>query len=87
MDGAPFCHFPAFFFFPARVYRPSTEHALYQWLSSNSLSYYFISFIQSELTDLRKIAQLSLPSEELYDELEIILPGHRKRLERAGNIQ
>ncbi|CAG5121287.1 unnamed protein product [Candidula unifasciata] len=67
----------------ARMYRPSSEHAVYAWLCSNSLGYYFISFMQSELTDLRKIAQLSLPNEELYDELEIVLPGHRKRLERA----
>ncbi|BFZ12690.1 hypothetical protein BsWGS_15729 [Bradybaena similaris] len=67
----------------ARSFRPSSEHAVNAWLCSNSLGYYFISFIQSELTDLRKIAQLSLPNEELYDELEIVLPGHRKRLERA----
>ncbi|GFS26995.1 ankyrin repeat and SAM domain-containing protein 1A [Elysia marginata] len=58
-------------------------HMVYEWLRGCSLDYYFISFVQSELTDLQKISQLQLPNEDLYDELEIVLPGHRKRLERA----
>ncbi|GFO46683.1 ankyrin repeat and sam domain-containing protein 1a [Plakobranchus ocellatus] len=67
----------------AQTFTPSPEQAVYQWLRAHSLDYYFISFVQSELVDLQEIAALQLPNEDLYDELEIVLPGHRKRFERA----
>lgn len=64
-------------------FKPSKEFILYDWLRSKGLDHYFISFVQSELIDLPEIARLNLPDEELYDELEITLPGHKRRLERA----
>ncbi|XP_012940029.1 uncharacterized protein LOC101851277 [Aplysia californica] len=67
----------------AQHYQPSPQLQLNEWLHSNYLDHYFESFVRSELTDLKAIAQLQLPNEELYDELEIVMPGHRKRLERA----
>ncbi|RUS86966.1 hypothetical protein EGW08_005291 [Elysia chlorotica] len=73
----------ATFLAKAQSYQPSPEHVVYEWLRGCSLDYYFIGFVQSELTDLKRISQLQLPDEDLYDELEIVLPGHRKRLERA----
>ncbi|KAI8791236.1 ankyrin repeat and sam domain-containing protein 1a [Biomphalaria glabrata] len=67
----------------ATQYRQRPEQAVYDWLRSNYLERYHIDFQRSELTNLKKIASLSLPDENLYDELEIVLPGHRRRLERA----
>ncbi|KAL4234508.1 hypothetical protein ACF0H5_006151 [Mactra antiquata] len=64
-------------------YQPSIEYILYDWLRSKGLEHYFVSFIQSELIDLVDIGHLNLPDEELYDELEITLPGHKRRFERA----
>ncbi|XP_060556254.1 uncharacterized protein LOC132716926 [Ruditapes philippinarum] len=64
-------------------YKPSREYILYDWLRGKGLDHYFVSFIQSELIDLVDIARLNLPDEQLYDELEITLPGHKRRLERA----
>ncbi|XP_053402375.1 uncharacterized protein LOC128557872 [Mercenaria mercenaria] len=64
-------------------YKPSKEYILYDWLRGKGLDHYFVSFIQSELVDLVDIARLNLPDEQLYDELEITLPGHKRRLERA----
>ncbi|WAR11705.1 hypothetical protein MAR_025885 [Mya arenaria] len=40
-------------------------------------------FMESDLTDIAALARLKLPDEDLYDELEITLPGHKRRLERA----
>lgn len=70
--------------FAAPHYKPSKEYILFDWLRSKGLDHYFVSFIQSELVDLVDIARLNLPNEQLYDELEITLPGHKRRFERAG---
>lgn len=66
-------------------FKPSKEFQLYKWLHSIGLDHYFINFIQSELVDLMDISRLNLPDESLYDELEITLPGHKRRLERAAD--
>ncbi|XP_059164992.1 uncharacterized protein LOC131947720 isoform X2 [Physella acuta] len=67
----------------AKLYRPSPKKEVYDWLKRNHLKGYYIEFVRSELTDLKKVSQLSLPDENIYDMLEVALPGHRKRLERA----
>ncbi|ESO95047.1 hypothetical protein LOTGIDRAFT_232164 [Lottia gigantea] len=59
------------------------EYKLYEWLKENGLDYYFVNFINGELVNLDDIAKLHLPDEKLYDELEILLPGHQKRLRTA----
>lgn len=64
---------------------PSDEFKMFEWLRHQGLDHYFINFIQSEITDIEQISRLNLPDEEIYDELEITLPGHKRRLERAGN--
>jgi hypothetical protein len=75
-----------YFSLSASRHKPSEEYKLFEWLRSNGLDHYFISFVQSELTDFREIAMLNLPDESLYDELEITLAGHKRRLERAGRL-
>lgn len=60
------------------------EFTLFNWLRSKGLEHYFVSFVQSELIDLVDIGHLNLPDEQLYDELEMTLPGHKRRFERAG---
>ncbi|KAL5021844.1 hypothetical protein ScPMuIL_000999 [Solemya velum] len=67
----------------ASRHRPSSEFQLYEWLRVNGLDHYFINFVQSELIEFDEIARVNLPDEKLYDELEITLPGHKRRLERA----
>ena len=68
-------------------FTPSREFLLYDWLRDKGLDHYFIGFVQSDLIDLSSISRLNLPDEELYDELEITLPGHKRRLERAGKFK
>ncbi|KAK3603894.1 hypothetical protein CHS0354_042904 [Potamilus streckersoni] len=67
----------------SRRFQPSKEYRLYEWLREKGLDHYFINFVRSELTDFTTISRLNLPDEGLYDELEITMPGHKKRLERA----
>ena len=71
-------------FFIAKSFQPSKEYVLYEWLRSKGLEHYVISFVESGIVDLTDVARLRLPDEDLYDELEIMLPGHKRRLERAG---
>lgn len=68
------------------MFQPSKEYLLYEWLRSKGLEHYVISFMESGIVDLEEVARLRLPDEELYDELEITLPGHKRRLERAGEF-
>ncbi|WAR11691.1 hypothetical protein MAR_025871 [Mya arenaria] len=67
----------------AHHFHPSRKYMLHEWLQAAGLSHYFISFMESDLTDIAALARLKLPDEDLYDELEITLPGHKRRLERA----
>jgi hypothetical protein len=55
-------------------------------LRESGLEHYYEGFVQSGIVLLSDVANLSLPDEDLYDELEITLPGHKKRLEYAGNV-
>ncbi|XP_050398092.1 uncharacterized protein LOC126816006 [Patella vulgata] len=61
----------------------SQEYRLHVWLQENGLDYYFVNFVNGELTDFEEIAQMKLPDEKIFDELEIMLPGHKKRLTKA----
>ncbi|OWF53494.1 uncharacterized protein LOC110446272 [Mizuhopecten yessoensis] len=68
----------------ARRFKPSSEYKLLEWLRANSLDYYFPNFVNSEsANDLDQIKTLNLPDPDIFDELEITLPGHKRRLERA----
>ncbi|XP_041375863.1 uncharacterized protein LOC121388550 [Gigantopelta aegis] len=67
----------------APLHRVSEGFRVYQWLRDSGLDYYFVSFIRSELVDFNELRNLELPDDDLYDELEITLTGHKKRLERA----
>ena len=68
-------------------FNPSKEFLLYEWLREKGLDHYFINFVQSDLVDFNAISRLNLPDDDLYDELEITLPGHKRRLERAGKLE
>ena len=68
----------------AQAYKYKPAWKLKDWLRENHLDYYLESFVRSELVNLKDILRLQLPDEELYDELEIVMAGHKKRLERAG---
>ena len=74
---------PCFFLTSAQQYRSSNQFSLAQWLSSHHLEHYLEGFQLSELTDAEAICRLKL-TDEMFDELEMELPGHRRRLERAG---
>jgi hypothetical protein len=65
-------------------FRPSEQYRVFDWLRQNGLDHYFPSFIEGDYTSLDDIERLNLPDEDIYDELEITLPGHKRRLERAG---
>ncbi|XP_060079918.1 uncharacterized protein LOC132559324 [Ylistrum balloti] len=68
----------------ARRFKPSPEYKLLEWLKTNGLDYYFPNFVNSEsANDLDQIKTLNLPDPDVFDELEITLPGHKRRLERA----
>ena len=73
-----------FYLFPAHRHEQTSEYVLLRWLREHGLSHYFEGFIQSGIIHLSDVAQLNLPDEDLYDELEITLPGHQRRLEHAG---
>ncbi|PVD20645.1 hypothetical protein C0Q70_18803 [Pomacea canaliculata] len=70
----------------AQAYKTSKTHQLFHWLRKNGLLHYYEGFVQSRLTDLNKVASLSLPEDKIYDELEITLPGHQRRFERAVKV-
>ncbi|XP_033755158.1 uncharacterized protein LOC117338076 [Pecten maximus] len=68
----------------ARRFKPSPEYRLLEWLKTNGLDYYFPNFVNSEsANDLDQIQMLNLPDPDILDELEITLPGHKRRFERA----
>ncbi|XP_071090274.1 ankyrin repeat and SAM domain-containing protein 1A-like [Haliotis cracherodii] len=67
----------------AKKHKVSEESKLLEWLRGYELEHYFIGFIGSELVDLDDIARLSLPDVTMYDELEMTMLGHQRRLERA----
>ncbi|XP_071172366.1 uncharacterized protein [Mytilus edulis] len=69
----------------ASDFRPSEQYKVLDWLKQNGLEHYFQSFVEGDYTSLDEIEKLNLPDEEVYDELEITLPGHKRRLERAVN--
>ncbi|XP_063443449.1 uncharacterized protein LOC134723836, partial [Mytilus trossulus] len=69
----------------ASDFRPSEQYKVLDWLKQNGLEHYFQSFIEGDYASLEEIEKLNLPDEEVYDELEITLPGHKRRLERAVN--
>lgn len=56
------------------------------WLQGKGLEYYYVSFIQSEVTSLNDVRNLTV-DENLFDEFEITLPGHKKRLRKAGIVK
>lgn len=66
----------------AAQYRSSEKYRLLDWLQGKGLEYYYVSFIQSEVTSLNDVRNLTV-DENLFDELEITLPGHKKRLRKA----
>lgn len=70
----------------ARRFKPSPEYRLLEWLRINGLDYYYPNFVNSEsANDLDQIKMLNLPDPDIFDELEITLPGHKRRFERAVN--
>ncbi|XP_033625717.1 uncharacterized protein LOC117288950 [Asterias rubens] len=66
----------------ATNYQPSEEFEVFQWLRDNGIDHYFGNFIRSNYTTLRQVSIMELTSEVLH-ELEVLLPGHRKRLKNA----
>ncbi|CAI9737824.1 repeat and SAM domain-containing 1A [Octopus vulgaris] len=67
----------------ANQYHLDKSFLLYEWLRQHNLEYYHENFMQSGRDSLDILEEMELPDEEIYDDLEITLPGHKKRLERA----
>ncbi|XP_072024214.1 uncharacterized protein [Amphiura filiformis] len=66
----------------AQNYKPSTQYEVFKWLRDHGIEYYFTNFIRSNYNSLRELTRLELTADVLH-ELEIQLPGHRKRLQQA----
>ncbi|KAK3086301.1 hypothetical protein FSP39_016535 [Pinctada imbricata] len=66
----------------AAQHKPSEQHNVLLWLRKHGLEYYYVNFIRSELTSLNDITHMDLDEETFFD-LEITLPGHKRRLQRA----
>ena len=71
------------FWFAASQYQISLEYTLQCWLEEHGLGHYFETFLLNDITDLHLASTLQL-SDTLYDELEMHMPAHRKRLRKAG---
>jgi len=65
------------------MHRPSEQFAVHCWLLEHGLAYYEENFTANDLTDLRQLAAVEL-DDNTFTDLEIVIPGHRKRLRRAG---
>ena len=70
------------YFLSATNYQPSEEFEVFQWLRDNGIDHYFGNFIRSNYTNLRQVSNMELTSDVLH-ELEMLLPGHRKRFKNA----
>ncbi|XP_038051455.1 uncharacterized protein LOC119739034 [Patiria miniata] len=66
----------------ATHYQPSEEFEVFQWLRDNGIDHYFGNFIRSNYTNLHQVSVMELTADVLH-ELEVLLPGHRKRLKNA----
>ena len=70
-------------YFPVGHYQISSEYKLQCWLEEYGLGHYFETFLLNDVTDLHLASRLQL-TDALYDELEMHVPAHRKRLRKAG---
>ena len=66
----------------AQAYKPSEQFEVFKWLRDHGIEYYFTNFIRSNYNSLNELTRMELTAEVLH-ELEIQLPGHRKRLQQA----
>ncbi|XP_064641222.1 uncharacterized protein LOC135496043 [Lineus longissimus] len=66
----------------AADFKTTQEFKLLKWLEDSGLGRYGINFIHNDFLDLEVIGRLEV-ERDLYDDLEIVLPGHRKRLQTA----
>ncbi|KAK2187961.1 hypothetical protein NP493_148g01039 [Ridgeia piscesae] len=66
----------------AAMHRPSEQFGVHCWLLEHGLAYYEENFTANDLTDLRQLAAVEL-DDSTFTDLEIVIPGHRKRLRRA----
>nr|XP_002741570.1 PREDICTED: uncharacterized protein LOC100377597 [Saccoglossus kowalevskii] len=66
----------------AEQYVQSDQYKVYQFLKDNDLEYYYKHFISSEYTTIESLSRIDVNRETL-DDLEITLPGHKRRLENA----
>ncbi|XP_048762165.2 uncharacterized protein LOC125670816 [Ostrea edulis] len=66
----------------AAQYRSPGSFRVLAWLQRNGLEHYYVSFVQSEITSMNDVRNMNV-NEDMFDELEITLPGHKKRLKRA----
>ena len=73
-----------YFFFTAQRHIISGECKLLTWLEQWGLGHYFENFRVNELCDLRQVANIDLNDLDLFNDLEMDVPAHRKRLHKAG---
>ncbi|XP_077983474.1 uncharacterized protein LOC144438292 [Glandiceps talaboti] len=66
----------------AEHYELSDQYKVYQFLRDHELDYYYKHFIDSEYTCLDTLSRMDV-NEDTLDDLEITLPGHKKRLQLA----
>ena len=67
----------------AKTHKLSEECEMFLWLRENGLDYYFSNFVSGNFHTLRDIASIDLTA-EVFRELEVQLPAHRKRLRLAS---
>lgn len=68
----------------ARKFRVSSSFVLQCWLEENGLAHYHDNLIRWEVTELSQLEHLEV-DESVFSELEMDVPGHRKRFIKALN--
>ncbi len=70
-------------FIVAWQHKLSSEYVVQCWLEEHGLGHYFETFLLNDIRDMMSVSQLQL-TESCYDDMEMHIPAHRKRLRKAG---
>ena len=74
-----------FAFSPARHFQPSPSFRLQCWLEEHGLGHYYDNLRRCDVTELCQLERLQLEA-SVFTELEMDVPGHRKRFTKAGRF-
>lgn len=73
------------FFFSASEHELSPQYKFECVLAEFGLSHYLETFLLAGIADIHSLTKLQL-DDALFDELEMHVPAHRKRLKKAGSV-